>query len=119
MREGLRQLLGLEPDIQIVGEAGDGQAAVELAGKLRPDVVLMDVGMPKVDGVEATRAIRRNHPDIRVIGLSMFEEKERAQALREAGAVGYLSKSGRSADLIAAVLACMDDLPHPEGHALK
>jgi DNA-binding NarL/FixJ family response regulator len=66
----------------------------------------MDIDMPALDGIGATRAIRRDHPDIRVIGLSMFEEKERAQALSEAGAVRYLSKSGRSADLIAAILAC-------------
>ena len=106
-RQGIRQLLGLEPDIQVVGEAADGEAAVEMAGRLLPDVILMDSSMPKLDGVEATRVIRRNHPDIRVIGLSMFEEAERAQAMREAGAADYLSKSGRSADLIAAVLSCV------------
>ncbi len=108
-REGLRQLLGLEPDIQIVGEAADGEAAVEMAGRLLPDVVLMDVGMPKLDGIEATRAIRRDHPDIRVIGLSMFEEKEQAEALLQAGAVTYLSKSVRSADLIAAILTLAEE----------
>ena len=65
--------------------------------------------MPKLDGVEATRRVLGRHPGIRVIGLSMFEEQEQAQALREAGAVNYLSKGGRTADLIAAVLACVDE----------
>jgi len=109
MREGLRQLLEMEPDIRIVGEAADGETAVELAARVRPDVVLMDIDMPGLDGIEATRAIVRDHPEIRVIGLSMFEEKERARALSEAGAARYLSKSGRSADLIAAILACASE----------
>jgi CheY-like chemotaxis protein len=108
MREGLRQLLEMEPDIRIVGEAVDGEAAVEMAGRLRPDVILMDIDMPKLDGIGATRVLHGQFPDIRVIGLSMFEEKERAQAMSEAGAVRYLSKSGRSADLIAAILASAD-----------
>lgn len=110
MREGLKRLLGQEPDIEIVGEAADGDTAVELAGRLLPDVVLMDIGLPKLSGVEATRAIHRDHADIRIIGLSMFEEEERAQALRDAGAVAYLSKSGRPDDLFAAIRAGADRL---------
>ncbi len=106
-REGLRRLLGEESDIQIVGEAADGQEAVELAPKLLPDVILMDLSMPQLNGVEATRAIHNDYPDIRIIGLSMFEEADRAQALRDAGAVNYLTKSGPSSDLIAAIRACM------------
>jgi DNA-binding NarL/FixJ family response regulator len=76
-----------------------------MAGRLRPDVILMDIDMPKLDGVGATRLIHASHPEIGVMGLSMFEERERAQAMSDAGAVCYMSKSGRSADLIAAILA--------------
>ena len=107
-REGLRRLLEEEPDILIVGEAADGQEAVELANTLSPDVILMDLSMPRLNGVEATRAIHNDYPDIRIIGLSMFEEAERAQALRDAGAVNYLTKSGPSSALIEAIRACMN-----------
>ncbi len=107
MREGLNRLLVQEPDIEVIGEAADGFQAVELAASLSPDVILMDMSMPKLNGVEATRAIHSDHPDIRIIGLSMFEESERAQALREAGAVDYVTKSGPSSNLIAAIRACM------------
>ena len=103
MREGLSRLLEAEPDIEVVGQAGDGEAAIELAAKLRPDVILMDMSMPNVSGVAATRAIHKDFPDIRIVGLSMFEEKERAHASLDAGAVDYLTKSGPSSDLIAAI----------------
>ncbi|MFO7654405.1 MAG: PAS domain-containing protein [Candidatus Krumholzibacteriia bacterium] len=108
MREGLARLLAEEPDIDVVGEAADGQQAVALAGELVPDVILMDMSMPKLNGIEATRAIHRNHPGIRIIGLSMFEEAERARALYEAGGVSYVTKSGASSELIAAIRASVN-----------
>lgn len=74
-----------------------------MAAKLLPDVILMDLSMPKLNGIEATQAIHKEFPQIRVIGLSMFEETERAQAMREAGAVCYLTKGGAAEALIAAV----------------
>jgi DNA-binding NarL/FixJ family response regulator len=77
--------------------------AVGLADELMPDVIPMDLSMPKLNGVEATRVIRKNCPDIRILGLSMFEEEEPAQAILGAGAVDYLNKSGPSSDLIAAI----------------
>ena len=99
-RQGIGKLLANEPDIEVIGEAGDGQEAVELAAKLLPDIILMDMSMPKLNGVEATRIIHNDCPGIRIIGLSMFEEEERSQAIRDAGAVGYVTKSGPAQDLI-------------------
>jgi PAS domain S-box-containing protein len=107
VRQGLARLLAAEADIQIVGEAADGKAAVELARRLSPDVVTMDISMPVMNGIEATRAILAECPAVRVIGLSMFEEVEQAQAMRDAGAVAYLSKSGAADALVAAVRACV------------
>jgi PAS domain S-box-containing protein len=103
MREGLARLIGEEADMEVVGQARDGNEAVRLAATLQPDVVLMDVSMPGLDGVEATRAIHGDLPHIRIIGLSMFEETERAQAMRDAGAECFLTKSGPAADLLAAI----------------
>jgi DNA-binding NarL/FixJ family response regulator len=106
VRQGLAQLLRAEADIEVVGEAADGRAAVTLAHQLLPDVVIMDVSMPVLGGVEATRLIHAELPQVRVIGLSMFQEAERASAILEAGAVQYLSKSGPSDLLIAAIRGC-------------
>jgi PAS domain S-box-containing protein len=103
VREGLRGMLGEEPDIVVVGEAAHGLEAVELAGQLHPDVILMDVNLPKLNGVEATRVIHGAHPEVRVIGLSMFEDGERVQDMRDAGAVDYVTKSAPSSDLLAAI----------------
>jgi CheY-like chemotaxis protein len=103
VREGPRRPLSGEPDIEIVGEAGDGQEAIELAARLRPDVIVMDVSMPRVDGVAAARASHRDQPDIRIFGLSMFEDGPDAEDMRNAGADGYFTKSGPPGDLIAAI----------------
>jgi len=106
MRDGLFLLLSRQHDIQVVGEAADGQEAVKLARQLRPDVILMDVSIPKVDGIEATRIIHRELPKIRIIGLSMFEDGERKKKMANAGAVKYVSKSRASDDLVEAIRAC-------------
>lgn len=103
LRMGLVELLKQEPDIEVVGEAADGQAAVDLSVRVEPDVVLMDVTMPIVDGVEATRQLAARLPQVRVIGLSMHEEEDLAAAMRAAGAVAYMSKSGPTSAVLAAI----------------
>jgi DNA-binding NarL/FixJ family response regulator len=106
MREGLSRLLGREADIEIAGEAADGEMAVRLAQELQPDIVLMDLGMPRLSGIDATRAIREKLPNVQVIGLSMFEEAERAESMYNAGAFAYLGKTGPTEALINAIRAC-------------
>jgi CheY-like chemotaxis protein len=103
MRQGLMALLGCEPDLEVVGEAADGQASVEMTLSIRPDVVVMDVGMPVLTGVEATRIITSEIPGIRVIGLSMYDETSRAAAMIDAGAAAYLNKAGPSEELISTI----------------
>ena len=103
VRQGIANLLKDQPDIEVVGQAADGQEAVDLAARLLPDVILMDMSMPKLNGVEATRIIHNDWPEIRVIGLSMFEEADRAQAMRDAGAVDYIAKSGPAEAMIDAI----------------
>ena len=107
LRRVMAQFLGQEPDIEIVGEASDGESAVKLASQLLPDIVIMDLGMPKMSGLEATRAIRHELPQVRVIALSMYEEKERADAMLEAGASAYLTKTKSAQELIATIRSCM------------
>jgi CheY-like chemotaxis protein len=105
LRDGLKGMLQLEKGIQILGEAADGFEAVQLAGDLNPDVVIMDVNLGEMDGVEATRRIVAGNPGIRVIGLSMHDDRQIRKAMLEAGADVYLTKSGPSEALISAVLA--------------
>jgi DNA-binding NarL/FixJ family response regulator len=102
-REGLRVLLSLQPDLEVVAEVGDGAAAVEAARTLAPDVVLMDLRMPGVGGVEATRRLKAAQPDVRVIVLTTFEEDEEVFAALRAGAVGYLLKASPSEKLCEAI----------------
>src|SRR6185437_12155746 len=92
MRQGLRSMLESEPGFEIAAEAVDGEMAVELAASVHPDVILMDINMPKLNGVEATRRIKHRFPDIAVIGLSMHEDPKLEQLMYEAGASVYLSK---------------------------
>jgi len=103
MRQGLIRLLQEQPDIQVVGEAGDGQAAVGLARQLKPDIVLMDVSMPVINGFDATQKIVSECPGVQVIGLSMHEERDMAAAMRKAGAVAYVTKGGPAEHLISVI----------------
>jgi DNA-binding NarL/FixJ family response regulator len=106
LRQSMAQLLSQESDLEIVGEAADGEAAVKLASQMHPDVVLMDLGMPKMDGIEATRVIRSNLPQVQIIGLSVYDEAEGADAMLAAGASMYLTKTHPVQDLIAAIRSC-------------
>jgi PAS domain S-box-containing protein len=103
MRQGLIALLDSQPDIRVVGEAADGREAVELARRLNPGVIVMDVAMPVMDGIEATRLIKGEMPQVRVIGLSMLGEEEMAERMKRAGAEAWLSKVGPSEALIEAI----------------
>jgi len=103
LRRGFTTLLAGEADLEVVGEAANGQQAIELTRQMAPDVILMDVSMPVMNGVEATRTIHAEFAGIRVIGLSMFEEPEQPEAMRQAGAVGYLSKNDSVEALLAAI----------------
>ena len=103
VRRGFATLLAGEADLEVVGEAANGQQAIELTRKLLPDVILMDVSMPVLNGIEATRTIHAEFPGIRVIGLSMFEESTQPETMREAGAVGYLNKNDSADALLAAI----------------
>jgi len=105
VREGLRMFLGLDPEFEIVGEAQTGQDAIELARSLHPNVVLMDLLMPGVDGIKATAAIREAQPDVEVVALtSVLEDASVAGAIR-AGAVGYLLKNASPDELRSAIRA--------------
>lgn len=102
-REGLRNLLATRPDVQVVGEAQDGRDAVSLVAELEPDLVIMDVAMPGLNGVEATRQIRSQHRDRRVLALSMHSDWPYVTRMLEAGATGYVLKEAAFEELAAAM----------------
>jgi NarL family two-component system response regulator LiaR len=108
VRQGLRMFLNLDPEFEIVGEAADGNAALKLARELQPDVVLMDLLMPGMDGIEATGILRREMPDIEVIALtSVLEDSSVVGAIR-AGAIGYLLKDTEANELIRSIKAAAE-----------
>jgi DNA-binding NarL/FixJ family response regulator len=105
MREGLVALLDLVDDVEVVGDAGDGSAALELLASRTADVVLMDLRMPVMDGVEATRRIAADHPDVAVVVLTTYADDESIAAALQAGARGYLTKDAGRAEISAALRA--------------
>jgi DNA-binding NarL/FixJ family response regulator len=105
LREGIRSLLREEPDFTVVGEAEDGRMAVQLAHNLHPNVVLMDIGMPLLNGLETTRQIKRDHPEINVLVLTVHDNEEYFRQVLEAGASGYILKRAAASELVAAIRA--------------
>ena len=109
VRSGVRLLLEAEPDIEVVGEAVDGDQALALVAEHQPDVVLMDIAMPGTDGLEATRQIKQQWPDIHVLVLTMHRQEEYFFEMLKAGASGYLLKGAETNDLIRAVRVVSQD----------
>lgn len=105
LREGIRLLLNAQPDIEVVGEASDGRDAVAQARALKPDVILMDIAMPLLNGLEATKQIRRDDPNARVLVLTMYESDEYVAQMLEAGATGYVLKKVAGSELVYAIRA--------------
>jgi DNA-binding NarL/FixJ family response regulator len=103
VREGTRQILEQEPDFEVVAEASDGEEAVKLTDSCHPDVAIIDIAMPKMDGIEATRQIKKNYPSVSVLILSAYDDDQFVFGLLEAGAAGYLLKSVRGKELVEAV----------------
>lgn len=108
VRSGLGAFLSVNPDLELVGEAENGEQAVVRAGILKPDVILMDLMMPVMDGVAATAAIKKQNPGIQIIALTSFQEDELVQNALKAGSVGYLMKNVSARELAAAIRAAKD-----------
>jgi DNA-binding NarL/FixJ family response regulator len=102
-RDGTRQILDAHPDLQVVGDASSGEVALALVNQLHPDVVLMDIRLPGMNGIEATRRLSRDHPEVRVLIVSAYDEDEYVRGALEAGAAGYLSKTAPGKELVQAV----------------
>src|SRR5688500_13933555 len=112
VRRGMRDFLALHEDLEIVGEAADGAAAIEQAAALRPDVVVMDLLMPGVDGIDATARIKAADPDIEIVAITSFVEEARVVAALEAGASGFLLKDAEADELAAAIRAAASGEVH-------
>jgi DNA-binding NarL/FixJ family response regulator len=123
VREGLGLVLGLLPGIEVVGAAADGDEAVALAADLAPDVVLMDLRMPRCDGVQATRRLRESHPEIKVLVLTTFSDDRTVLDALRAGASGYLTKDAGGAEIREALERVSDNLtvldPAVQHHLVK
>jgi two-component system response regulator NreC len=103
VRDGICILLGLAGDVEIVGEASNGKEAIEMVKKLKPDVVIMDIAMPIMNGIEATRRINKEFPEIKILALTQYSNKEYVYPIIEAGAKGFISKTAASSELASGI----------------
>ncbi len=103
VRRGLATILKIKPDLKLVGEASNGQEALEVCAQVQPDVILMDLIMPEMGGVEATRILRERYPGVQIVALTSFQEKELVREALQAGAISYLLKNISADDLAAAI----------------
>jgi NarL family two-component system response regulator LiaR len=103
VRSGLRKFIAVNKDLQLVGEATNGREAIEMTARHKPDVILMDLLMPEMDGIAATREIHREYPDIKIIALTSFSEQKMVQGVLDAGAIGYLQKNITAMELKNAI----------------
>lgn len=106
LRQGLRQVLELEPDLEVVGEAANGRLCLGLARSLRPDVILMDLNMPEMNGLEASRAIKAELPGVRIVILTMHDHEDYLVEAMQAGVEGYVLKDAEPATVLEAIRAC-------------
>ena len=120
-RNGLSRLFKNDSGLEVVGEAKDGQEAIEFTRKHNPNVILMDISMPDINGIEATRVIYEQHPEVAIIGLSMHDDPEKERAMRVAGAADFKTKGCAAAELLAAIRGCVQkrqpltkEKPHQE-----
>ena len=111
VRTGLKQILESNPDLKVIAEARNGESAVNLAREISPDLVLMDINMPGMGGIEATRTIRRQNPDTRIIAVTVHEETPFPEKLHDAGALGYITKGCDAAEMFEAINTVMSDRP--------
>jgi two-component system NarL family response regulator len=107
VRELLAALLAREADVAVVGEAGNGREAIDMALKLRPDLLVLDVGLPEIDGIEVARRLRVSQPGLKLLALSIYSEERFVQAMLNAGANGYLLKTSAVTELVQAIRAVM------------
>ena len=115
LREAMRNAIDNEEDMEVVGEAGDGEEAVKMSSELKPDIVIMDIVMPKLDGIKASKQIKSANPGIAVLILTAYDDDRYVLGLLEAGAAGYLLKSARSRDVVGAIRSIRmgDAVLHP------